>query len=57
MKMYDAGAVDPLTSFFSDKKKRVVVSERAWIKFREAQCSAEGILVIPGTGVPTVTGS
>jgi uncharacterized protein YecT (DUF1311 family) len=56
MKMFDAGAVDPVTSFFSDKKQRVVIAERAWVRFRDTQCAAEGILVIPGSGVPTVTG-
>ncbi len=56
MKMFDAGAVDPVSSFFPDKKKYLVVAERAWIKFRDAQCAAEGIMVVPGSGVPTVEG-
>src|SRR5260221_1963798 len=56
MKMYAAGAVDPVTSFFPDKKKYLVVAERAWVKYRDAQCAAEGIMVVPGSGVPTVEG-
>jgi uncharacterized protein YecT (DUF1311 family) len=56
MKMFDAGAVDPARSFFPNKKKYLVVAERAWVKFRDAQCAAEGIMVIPGSGVPTVEG-
>ena|ERR1700733_10990052 len=56
LKMFDAGAVDPVPSFFPDKKKQVVVAERAWSKFRDAQCAAEGTLVIPGTGVAKVEG-
>jgi uncharacterized protein YecT (DUF1311 family) len=57
IRMFDAGAVDPVRSFFPDKKKQVVVAERAWSKFRDAQCAAEGTLVIPGTGVAKVEGS
>ena len=34
----------------------MVVAERAWVKFRDAQCAAEGTMVIPGTGVAKVEG-
>jgi uncharacterized protein YecT (DUF1311 family) len=56
IKLLDAGAVDPVRSFFPDKKKQVVIAERAWVKFRDAQCAAEGTLVIPGTGVAKIEG-
>jgi uncharacterized protein YecT (DUF1311 family) len=40
MKMLDAGAVDP-EAFFYDERKSLVAAERAWVKFRDAQCTAE----------------
>jgi Lysozyme inhibitor LprI len=36
--------------------KKLVVAQRAWVKFTDAQCAAEGIMVVPGSGVPTVEG-
>ena len=30
IRMFDAGAMDPVRSYFADKKKQVVVAERAW---------------------------
>jgi uncharacterized protein YecT (DUF1311 family) len=40
MKMLDAGAVDP-AAFFYNKQKSLVAAERAWVRFRDAQCAAE----------------
>jgi uncharacterized protein YecT (DUF1311 family) len=57
MKMFDSGAVDPVRSFFPEKKKRLVLAERAWAKFRDAQCAAEATLVIPGTAVAKIEGT
>jgi uncharacterized protein YecT (DUF1311 family) len=56
IRLLDAGAADPVRSFFPDKKKQLVIAERAWAKFRDAQCAAEGTLVIPGTGVAKIEG-
>jgi uncharacterized protein YecT (DUF1311 family) len=41
MNMFDAGAADPKSAFFYDKKRNLVTAERAWARFRDAQCSAE----------------
>jgi len=57
MKMFDAGATEPDTSFFYDKKKDVVAAERAWLRFRDAQCGAEAVMIAPGSGTATVTGA
>jgi hypothetical protein len=42
--MLDAGAVDPASAFFHNKKKDLVAAERAWVKFRDAQCGAEATM-------------
>lgn len=57
MKMLDAGGVDPEV-FFYDEKQDLVVAERAWIKFRDAQCAAEvGMMSrASASGVVAVTG-
>jgi hypothetical protein len=55
MKMFDAGATEPDTSFFYDKKREVVAAERAWVRFRDAQCAAEAVMIAPGSGAATVT--
>ena len=43
--MLDAGAVDPTSAFFYNKKKDLVAAERAWIKYRDAQCGAEVTMI------------
>jgi uncharacterized protein YecT (DUF1311 family) len=53
MKMLEAGAVDP-TAFFSDKQKDLVVAERAWIRFRDAQCTAEADMLSQASASGTV---
>jgi uncharacterized protein YecT (DUF1311 family) len=45
MRMLDAGAVDPESAFFYDKKKDLVAAERAWFKYRDAQCGAEVTMI------------
>lgn len=52
-KMFEAGAVDP-TAFFSDKQKDLVVAERAWIRFRDAQCAAEADMLSQASALGTV---
>jgi uncharacterized protein YecT (DUF1311 family) len=54
IKMLDAGAVDPMTAFFYDKKKDLVAAERAWVKFRDAQCAAEATMLGPASASGTV---
>ena len=59
MKMFHAGAVDPMHSFFYDKQKELVAAERAWIRFRSAQCAAEATMMGPGasaSGIVAATG-
>ena len=57
MKMLDAGEVDP-PSFFFEKKKSLVAAERAWIKFRDAQCDAQGAMLTgaSASGIVGVSG-
>jgi uncharacterized protein YecT (DUF1311 family) len=57
MKMLDAGEVNP-TSFFSEKRKALVAAERAWIKFRDAQCDAQGAMLTgaSASGIVGVSG-
>jgi uncharacterized protein YecT (DUF1311 family) len=59
MKMFDAGAVDPMSAFFYDKKRNLVVAERAWLKFRDAQCAAEAGMLsgASASGTVEVTGA
>src|SRR5580700_9039629 len=54
MRMFDAGAVDPMTAFFYDKKKDLVAAERAWVKFRDAQCGAEATMLGSASASGTV---
>jgi uncharacterized protein YecT (DUF1311 family) len=54
IKMFDAGAVDPLSAFFYDKKKDLVAAERAWVKFRDAQCAAEAGMLSQASASGTV---
>jgi uncharacterized protein YecT (DUF1311 family) len=49
VKMFDAGAVDPMSAFFYDKKKDLVAAERAWVKFRDAQCASEAEMLSQGS--------
>ena len=53
MQMLDAGAEDP-EAFFYDKKKALVAAERAWIKFRDAQCGAEAEMLNQASASGTV---
>jgi uncharacterized protein YecT (DUF1311 family) len=53
MKMLEAGAVDP-TAFFSNKQRDLVVAERAWIRFRDAQCAAEADMLSQASASGTV---
>ncbi len=55
-KMFDAGEVDSDISYFPIKKAKAIAAERSWIRYRDAQCGAEGAMIIPGSGVATVTG-
>ena len=45
IRMLDAGAVDPASAFFYNKKKDLVAAERAWLKYRDAQCGAEATMI------------
>jgi uncharacterized protein YecT (DUF1311 family) len=58
MRMLDAGAADPAIGFFYDKKKNLVAAQRAWVKYREAQCAAEATILGPvsASGTVQVTG-
>lgn len=58
MQMFDAGAVDPMSAFFYDKKKDLVAAERAWVKFRDTQCAAEAGMLgqVSASGIVVVTG-
>lgn len=57
MRMLDAGAVDPASAFFYNKKKDLIAAERAWFKYRDAQCGAEATMIgrASASGVVTVT--
>jgi len=57
MRMLDAGAVDPASAFFYNKKKDLVLAEQAWFKFRDAQCGAEASMTgqASASGKVTVT--
>jgi uncharacterized protein YecT (DUF1311 family) len=59
MKMLDAGAVDPMSAFFYDKRKDLVAAERAWVRFRDAQCAAEAGMLsrASASGTVMVTGN
>ncbi len=54
VKMFDAGAVDPASAFFYDKKRDLVAAERAWVKFRDAQCAAEAGMLSQASASGTV---
>jgi uncharacterized protein YecT (DUF1311 family) len=54
IKMLDAVAADPMTAFFSDKKRDLVAAERAWVKFRDAQCAAEATMLDQASASGTV---
>jgi uncharacterized protein YecT (DUF1311 family) len=41
---------DPEPLINSERKSTLIAAERAWVKFRDAQCSAEYMLIAPGTG-------
>jgi uncharacterized protein YecT (DUF1311 family) len=58
MKMFDGGAVDPMRGFFYDKKRDLIAAERAWVKFRDAQCAAEAGMLsqASASGTVVVTG-
>ena len=56
-RMLDAGEVDSDISYFPYKKAQLAAAQGAWVKYRDAQCGAEGAMVIPGSGVATVTGT
>jgi uncharacterized protein YecT (DUF1311 family) len=52
--MFDAGAVNPMSAFFYDKKKDLVAAERAWVRFRDAQCAAEAGMLSQASASGTV---
>jgi uncharacterized protein YecT (DUF1311 family) len=54
LKMFDAGAADPMGAFFYDEKKNLVAAERAWVRFRDAQCAAEAGMLSQASASGTV---
>ena len=50
------GATDPMFGYFEYKRDALVTSERAWVKFRDAQCLAVGASYGTGTGKPAGIG-
>ena len=48
----ESGAVDPMFSYFEDKKRALEDSQRAWTKYRDSQCLAVGASYGAGTGKP-----
>jgi uncharacterized protein YecT (DUF1311 family) len=51
-----AGTDDPNPLFNSERKRTLILAEREWVKFQNAQCAVEAALTAPGTAVPAVTG-
>lgn len=51
VKGFDSGATDTFSAFFfPEKKKALVTSQRAWVRYRDAQCAAVGASYGAGTG-------
>jgi uncharacterized protein YecT (DUF1311 family) len=47
---------DPEPLLNSERKRTLIAAERAWVKFKDAQCSAEYMLIAPGTGAFALSG-
>jgi uncharacterized protein YecT (DUF1311 family) len=47
---------DPEPLLNSERQRTLIAAERAWAKFKDAQCSAEYMLIAPGTGAPAFSG-
>ena len=58
-KMLDAGSANPSYPIYTNEKQDLVTAERAWNKFREAQCAAEVSLSGPlsASGSVSITGN
>ncbi len=49
-------APDPEPLLYSERLKTIVAAEKAWAKFKDAQCAAEYDLIAPGTGAAALSG-
>jgi uncharacterized protein YecT (DUF1311 family) len=47
---------DPEPLLSSERRRTLIAAERAWAKFKDAQCSAEYMLIAPGTGALALSG-
>lgn len=47
---------DPEPLLNSERLRTLVAAERAWAKFKDAQCNAEYMLIAPGTGAAALSG-
>lgn len=56
IKELSAGTDDPNTLFNDERKRTLISAERAWAKFKDAQCAAAFALVSPGTAAPAIEG-
>ena len=56
VKGFKGGASDPTFTYFEEKLDALVKSERAWVKYRDAQCLAVGASYGAGTGKPAGIG-
>jgi uncharacterized protein YecT (DUF1311 family) len=56
IKELSAGTDDPNPLFNDERKRTLIAAERAWVKFKDAQCAVEYDLVAPGTAAPAISG-
>ena len=56
IKELSAGTVNPNPVFNNEIRRTLILAEREWVKFQDAQCTVEATLVAPGTAAPAVAG-